>query len=721
MTGANMNQMLSMMQESMQTQKNAVVKTLAKEAGKGADFNEYMKWNTAKSPEVKTAADGNTAKLQSTAKKTEPSDSEVAYNDAALENDQTAKMEGQAEDAANVTKVEEYKEPSQAVEQNKESEETVDAEQTPMEKNSDMAVQQQEEEATVLNLVSEPQTGAFKIQTAEMEEMTVSFELFQKVSGETDEVLQNIPKQEQQLQIHIQMPKETKEVVDQIVNQLVTKIAESFQVSEEEVMDAMETMAVHLLDLLQKDGLKELAVTISGEESLVSLVTKEELLQSYQRMETGIKDVLTSLPEEELAVWEKLDTVFTQAQDTVKEFMVEQKVANPEQVEQWMTQAKTEITVQPDMAEQKNVSSDVSGAIQQTAIQQTAPQQTASQQTASQQTAPQQVAMQQAAMQQTTSQQASIQPAAIQQTAPRQITPGETVEPAGQMETESSVTTAPEQDTQASSTKAQNINQQVQQISQEIVAQKEQPVENVLQKEEKVDNVRGNESTLNNSQSTDEVLSVQTKEAAANGGQENTSSEQSRNPENHVAEETKKTPVIQNTTSVTTITTENQVQTVVKTEQTSYEGIVKQIVEQVKVEFKPDTVSMELQLNPESLGKVNLHVSSKEGAVTAELFVQNETVKNAIEGQLMVLRETMQQQGIKVEAVEVTVQTGEFGRNLEQNSSEEQKRKAENQSKAYQRKGINLLQGVDEESMSEDDLLRAHIMQESGNSVDMNA
>lgn len=676
MTGANMNQMLSMMQESMQTQKNAVVKTLAKEAGKGADFNEYMKWNTAKSPEVKTAADGNTAKLQSTAKKTEPSDSEVAYNDAALENDQTAKMEGQAEDTANVTKVEEYKEPSQAVEQNKESEETVDAEQTPMEKNSDMAVQQQEEEATVLNLVSEPQTGAFKIQTSEMEEMTVSFELFQKVSGETDEVLQNIPKQEQQLQIHIQMPKETKEVVDQIVNQLVTKIAESFQVSEEEVMDAMETMAVHLLDLLQKDGLKELAVTISGEESLVSLVTKEELLQSYQRMETGIKDVLTSLPEEELAVWEKLDTVFTQAQDTVKEFMVEQKVANPEQVEQWMTQAKTEITVQPDMAEQKNVSSDVSGAIQQTAI---------------------------------------------QQTAPRQITPGETVEPAGQMETESSVTTAPEQDTQASSTKAQNINQQVQQISQEIVAQKEQPVENVLQKEEKVDNVRGNESTLNNSQSTDEVLSVQTKEAAANGGQENTSSEQSRNPENHVAEETKKTPVIQNTTSVTTITTENQVQTVVKTEQTSYEGIVKQIVEQVKVEFKPDTVSMELQLNPESLGKVNLHVSSKEGAVTAELFVQNETVKNAIEGQLMVLRETMQQQGIKVEAVEVTVQTGEFGRNLEQNSSEEQKRKAENQSKAYQRKGINLLQGVDEESMSEDDLLRAHIMQESGNSVDMNA
>ena len=115
-----------------------------------------------------------------------------------------------------------------------------------------------------------------------------------------------------------------------------------------------------------------------------------------------------------------------------------------------------------------------------------------------------------------------------------------------------------------------------------------------------------------------------------------------------------------------------------------------------------------------------MQVTSKEGAVTAQLFVQNETVKAMIESQLMVLREAMNEQGVKVEAVEVTVETGQFGRSLEQHS-EQQKQEAERQAKSYQRRAINLLAGIEEESMDAEELLRAHIMRESGNSVDMNA
>ncbi len=69
---------------------------------------------------------------------------------------------------------------------------------------------------------------------------------------------------------------------------------------------------------------------------------------------------------------------------------------------------------------------------------------------------------------------------------------------------------------------------------------------------------------------------------------------------------------------------------------------------------------MEIALNPENLGKVNLLVSVREGVVTAKLIAENEQVKKALEGQLNVLKENMSNQGLKVEAVEVTVQNNAF-------------------------------------------------------------
>ena len=44
---------------------------------------------------------------------------------------------------------------------------------------------------------------------------------------------------------------------------------------------------------------------------------------------------------------------------------------------------------------------------------------------------------------------------------------------------------------------------------------------------------------------------------------------------------------------------------------------------------------MEIQLNPENLGKINLTVVAKDGMITAQLTAQNEAVKNAIENQIV--------------------------------------------------------------------------------------
>lgn len=88
--------------------------------------------------------------------------------------------------------------------------------------------------------------------------------------------------------------------------------------------------------------------------------------------------------------------------------------------------------------------------------------------------------------------------------------------------------------------------------------------------------------------------------------------------------------------------------------------IAQQIIEQIRVQINPEQTTMELQLNPEHLGRVNLTISSKEGVVTAHFAVQNDLAKEAIESQLITLKDTLAQQGIKVESIEVTVASYTF-------------------------------------------------------------
>lgn len=104
--------------------------------------------------------------------------------------------------------------------------------------------------------------------------------------------------------------------------------------------------------------------------------------------------------------------------------------------------------------------------------------------------------------------------------------------------------------------------------------------------------------------------------------------------------------------------------------------IVHQIVENIKISVSPGQSSMELQLNPEHLGKVNLTVQSTNGLMTAKFVVQNEVTKQAIESQMQTLKDTLSQQGIKIEAVEVTVSANAFDQNQNQetgNGSQTQK------------------------------------------------
>ena len=147
------------------------------------------------------------------------------------------------------------------------------------------------------------------------------------------------------------------------------------------------------------------------------------------------------------------------------------------------------------------------------------------------------------------------------------------------------------------------------------------------------------------------------------------------------------------------------------------------------ITLNKEVTTMQMELNPESLGKLFLEVSSdKEGNVTVKLVAENEAVKNALETQIALVQEKMNAQGMKVNAVEVSVGTHEFEENLEQDAasqnerelSEEQQRNSNGQQRRTRNIDLNNLdemQGL----MTEEEELVAKIMRDNGNTVNLTA
>lgn len=154
------------------------------------------------------------------------------------------------------------------------------------------------------------------------------------------------------------------------------------------------------------------------------------------------------------------------------------------------------------------------------------------------------------------------------------------------------------------------------------------------------------------------------------------------------------------------------------------QDIMNQITEFAKVNLSSENSSIEMQLNPENLGKVYLHIAAtKEGNITAELTVSSETVKTALEAQIADLRTSLNQQGIKVDAVEVAIASHEFERNLEQNAAGEEQQGSQRE-ESGRTAGRRLFRGeLDELSglMNEEEALAAQIMKDHGNTMDVTA
>ena len=148
--------------------------------------------------------------------------------------------------------------------------------------------------------------------------------------------------------------------------------------------------------------------------------------------------------------------------------------------------------------------------------------------------------------------------------------------------------------------------------------------------------------------------------------------------------------------------------------------IIRQIVDQISIAKTTGESVIEMQLNPENLGKLYINVTERNSEITARIAVSNETVKNALESQMAVLRENLQDANIRVNDVEITIATHEFEQNLEQNAGNENGRQ-DGQQFTHQSSSNGGNRTGHNEAASDEAGLAAQIMRDNGNSVDFMA
>ncbi len=141
--------------------------------------------------------------------------------------------------------------------------------------------------------------------------------------------------------------------------------------------------------------------------------------------------------------------------------------------------------------------------------------------------------------------------------------------------------------------------------------------------------------------------------------------------------------------------------------------IIRQIIDQIKINVGREIQSMEVQLNPENLGKVYVNVEAKDGVMQAKIIAETEAAKNAIENNLAILKEDFSNNEIKVEAIEVMVAAYGFFEESKNQDFDNQEQ-ANDTSKTIG--GVNI-NNLNEEELTEEETLEVEIMKTQGNTV----
>ena len=162
------------------------------------------------------------------------------------------------------------------------------------------------------------------------------------------------------------------------------------------------------------------------------------------------------------------------------------------------------------------------------------------------------------------------------------------------------------------------------------------------------------------------------------------------------------------------------VQSASEVQTTSYataetENIMRQIMDHMNIRLTAETTELDMQLQPETLGTLQIKISAKEGIMTAQFTTASETVKGVLESQMIQLQQQLEQQNIKVEAIEVTVQSHAFESALEKGNEHQA---SEEETKKNRTRRIDLLSLDGTTELESEEQLLAEMMEANGNTVD---
>lgn len=151
--------------------------------------------------------------------------------------------------------------------------------------------------------------------------------------------------------------------------------------------------------------------------------------------------------------------------------------------------------------------------------------------------------------------------------------------------------------------------------------------------------------------------------------------------------------------------------------ETSAKEILSQITTQIKVAFTDDATTLFLQLQPENLGKVAFSVKTEGGVLTGNFIAESASVKEAIEQNLVNLKASLDQQGIKLDQVKVVVgNTNQFFNKSDQEKAYQQSSKGKR--KRYSEQGI---ESIDTSINIAREALRSTGLEEEQSSIDYTA
>lgn len=87
-------------------------------------------------------------------------------------------------------------------------------------------------------------------------------------------------------------------------------------------------------------------------------------------------------------------------------------------------------------------------------------------------------------------------------------------------------------------------------------------------------------------------------------------------------------------------------------------NILKQVTDQIDVSLFDDKSEMIIKLKPEHLGKLTVQISVENGNISAKFLAESEKVKAILESSFNELKQTLEQQGMNIQNLDVSVGNG---------------------------------------------------------------